>query len=137
MGSGQKRPVPYSLDGWTWPEAVRSFFVTNGASDPTDFSGDIQSVTRVTSDGGNPLYRVLYRTARPNRKPCDRVDVMCEDADRIEARIITGETGIDYQRNVDVQMGTVVAAGDRTLSNSIAAGRRVILSLWDDGFGAS
>jgi hypothetical protein len=34
-------------------------------------------------------------------------------------------------------MATVVAAGDRTLSNSITAGKRVILSLWDEGFNAS
>jgi hypothetical protein len=137
MSSGMDRPIPHSLDGWTWPKQVRSFFVTAGAADPTVFSGDIQSVTRVNSGGGNPLYRVLYKTARPNRSPCDEVSVMCVDADRIEARIITGEAGVDYQRNVDVQMATVLAAGDRTLSNSIASGRRVVLSLWDEGFNAS
>lgn len=135
MPSGMERPVPHSLDGWTWPRQVRSFFVTNGGSDPVTFSADIQSVTRVNSGGGNPLYRVRYKTARANRSPCDEVSVMGVDNERLEARIITGEAGVDYQLNVDVQMATVVAAGDRTLSNSITAGRRVILSLWEEGYG--
>jgi hypothetical protein len=132
---GMERPVPHSLDGWTWPRQVRSFFVTNGGSDPVTFSADIQSVTRVNSGGGNPLYRVLYKTARSNRSPCDEVSVMGVDGERIEARIITGEAGVDYTRNVDVQLYTVVAAGDRTISNSVTAGRRVILSLWEEGYG--
>lgn len=136
MPSGMERPVPHSLDGWTWPRQVKSFFVTNDGSDPVTFSADIQSVTRVNSGGGNPLYRVLYKTARANRSPCDEVSVMGVDAERLEARIITGEAGVDYQVTVDVQMATVVAAGDRTLSNSITAGRRVILSLWEEGYGS-
>lgn len=136
MGHDLRTPVPFSRQGWTWPFQVRSYFDTNGASDPVTFSGDILSVTRVNSGGTQPLYRVLYKddAARPNRTACDGVSMMQVAEERYQPRIITGETGVDYQRVVDVQVWDDVAGA---FTNSVAAGRRVVLSLWDEGFNAS
>ncbi len=131
MSNQLRSPVPYSREGWTWPSKVRSFFVTNGAADPTLFSGDIQSVTRVNSDGGQPIYRVLYKSARPFRVPADQATMMQLGEDRLRPVIITGQAAADYTRNVDIQVRDDAAGA---FTNSVAAGRRVILDLWDEGY---
>lgn len=63
--------------GLSEPALLCLSFVTIGASDPTEFRGPIESVTRLTDAGGEVFYRVrvlesaeFYEPVRAFAQPC-------------------------------------------------------------------
>lgn len=58
-----RAPLLFSDDSLPGRAVGSGSFVTNGASDPTDFGGDIAQVLRLT-DGVNPFFRVRFRAPR-------------------------------------------------------------------------
>lgn len=118
------------LDG----HQVDWYFETNGTSDPTVFSGNIESVTREDDASGTPFYRVTLAEAFPfDCIEGEHVGITNLDGDRLIASRYTDlqadpgavdpTEGLQFDIVVCSLLETADAIDGET--NSTAAGRRV------------
>lgn len=123
------------------------FFVTDGTNNPSEFSGQVLSVTRLTGTGsGTPeFYRVALRTTRE-----DRINFFGASAaitfvagDNLIADV-TRDLSTTPATNLALESATAIKANEfdvlvrdpstGTATNQVAAGRFVsVLLLWDAG----
>lgn len=139
-----RRGVETNLDLALKPVFLSFWFETNGASNPTTFSPGIESVTRQTADTSSQVfYRV--RLSKFTRQAAQTGSVaykaeagMAQVAagDVLLPNVITGllvgGVAAVANREIDVTVYNVPGAA---FTNSIAAGRRVTLQLFEDGLG--
>lgn len=112
------------------------WFDTNGAADPVSFSGNLLSVTRLTSDGAIPFYRCrfgLRETDRPQIiKGTGSVMGDLDAGDLLDARVpylLQMPVAAAPAKEIDVD---VVVTDNNVTTNSVAAGARVSVTLLAD-----
>ena len=124
-------------------------FKTNGASNPTGFSENIESVTRLSSTGGKEFYRIKLLAPAEERTRIVWADATIfqsiDDLDDFEAVIpldiiptlnvpfqVPSATAPKRAREYDV---TIRNGATRALTNQVVAGRQVTIRIIFDKAG--